>query len=642
MPGPVVHHIVAQKAFARLRGSHKLDIRDPAVRAGLLLGAQGPDFLFFNVKDWPVVGGTPVADAVGQWFGFLDILGEIKEGLLAPLKEVDEQLAQNSATYAQLRAVVVALKGTADTLGATVNAALESIVAKQFAYDVFDNRVGHPSQQASSLCDYKQPGNWWAFDMLHYRRSGRFTQTLFKNAQTPAQRAYALGYMTHYAADVVAHPFINLIAGGPYRTHSQRHKVIETNHDVLAFNKYFKQPELGASKLFEQYIFSAQATPDAIGSIDFKRRRLPGDVQGLLLDSIKAVYRNTALGPQYGRQLTPDDLDTAFSLWLRWFEHATSFLEDITPPQAITLSDELAAIWADAQAKVAAAWAGVGSPGPGQGGVLGFFESIAAAIMAALEVVGALIESALALIDAAAASGLAVASTVIRDLLLLIQQYAYSDLFLGYHRVLVLQGLAYPTKEQADFPQTLHMRNPSWPDAQGRSAPQYAGVFFPLKSYRPAGQESEAHLVYPFSTLAGSPYDIKGRGVREYPASHIGPQDYLGLMSVDLIEGCGKTSDAVYERCMGMGTSGYLDDAVKVTAGGSLGGAVPFSEFVYDRLSRGLTLNDFDLDADRGYGYPSWQIEDPAHATSKEVPLVVEPQPPHNDGAISPRHVKRV
>jgi hypothetical protein len=228
MPGPVVHHIVAEKVFKRLRSSHRLNPNDPLVRAGLLLGAQGPDFLFFNVNDWPLVGGTPVADAVGTWFGFLDTVEEVKTALMAPLEELDEQLEQGSATYAQLKAMVVALKGVSDTLGATVNTALESIVAQHFAYDVFDNRVGHPSQKKVDI-DYTQPGNWWGFDALHYRRSGLFTQTLFRNARTPAQQAYALGYMTHYAADVVLHPYLNLIAGGPYRTHSQRHKVIETN-----------------------------------------------------------------------------------------------------------------------------------------------------------------------------------------------------------------------------------------------------------------------------------------------------------------------------------------------------------------------------------------------------------------------------
>lgn len=628
MPGPVVHHIVAEKAFARLRGRHHLDLADPRVRAGLLLGAQGPDVLFFNVNDWPVVGST-VADAVGTWFGFLDTVEEVKSGLIAPLKELDQELERGSATYAQLRKSVVALKGVADTLGATVNAALESLVVGRFASEVFDKVVGHPSQQPG-MTDYTKPGAWWAFDMLHYRHSGQFTRTLFKRATTPAQRAYALGYATHYAADVVLHPFINMIAGGPYRTHGQRHKVIETNQDVLAFNQHQGRGELGASKLFEQYIFDARAEPSSIGSINFKRRKVDESVKKLLVASVSEVYQGAGVTPSFGRPLKEEHVDTAFSLWLRWFEHSTTFLEDITPPRGVNLSQELADIWADAQAKVAAAWAAVGAPGPGHGGIRGFFEAVAAAILVAFEVAEALLESAAAVIDAAVASGLAIADSGIRDLLLMIQQLAYSELFLRFHHVLVLQGLAYPTTEQADFPQTHHMRSPSERDPRGRSAPDYLRALYPLKAFRPAGMENEAHLIYPFS------------GDCELPRCFAGPDSYVGRASHELIEGYQqRTSADVYGRCAALGLTAYLSEPVDVARDASLGSAVPFSEYVYGRLEQGLELNDFDLDGDRGFGHPSWRVFDPGAKASDAQPLVIDGGL-NTDGSISPRHVKRV
>ena len=34
--------------------------------------------------------------------------------------------------------------------------------------------------------------------------------------------AYSLGYTTHYVTDVVGHPFVNQVVGGPWRLYWQR------------------------------------------------------------------------------------------------------------------------------------------------------------------------------------------------------------------------------------------------------------------------------------------------------------------------------------------------------------------------------------------------------------------------------------
>ena len=47
------------------------------------------------------------------------------------------------------------------------------------------------------------------------------------------QRAYALGYLTHLATDVTGHAFVNAISGGPFRTHWQRHHLVENHIDYL-------------------------------------------------------------------------------------------------------------------------------------------------------------------------------------------------------------------------------------------------------------------------------------------------------------------------------------------------------------------------------------------------------------------------
>src|SRR5262249_55895780 len=71
-------------------------------------------------------------------------------------------------------------------------------------------------------------------DMFHYRKTYQFARQLYANAlladdslpagepsRVPKQQAFALGWMSHCATDVAAHPFTNAKCGGPYRTHWQ-------------------------------------------------------------------------------------------------------------------------------------------------------------------------------------------------------------------------------------------------------------------------------------------------------------------------------------------------------------------------------------------------------------------------------------
>src|SRR5215471_18823951 len=53
-------------------------------------------------------------------------------------------------------------------------------------------------------------------------------------------KAYALGWMTHLATDVTGHPFVNEKSGGPYRTHWQRHHLVENHMDALVYDTNWK------------------------------------------------------------------------------------------------------------------------------------------------------------------------------------------------------------------------------------------------------------------------------------------------------------------------------------------------------------------------------------------------------------------
>lgn len=48
-------------------------------------------------------------------------------------------------------------------------------------------------------------------DRLHRENTGAFLQSLLENAKTESQKSYTLGFLSHYAADCVLHPYIEYL-----------------------------------------------------------------------------------------------------------------------------------------------------------------------------------------------------------------------------------------------------------------------------------------------------------------------------------------------------------------------------------------------------------------------------------------------
>ena len=55
-------------------------------------------------------------------------------------------------------------------------------------------------------------------NIMHRDKTGAFVLDLVQNAATPAQKDYALGFLTHYAADSTVHPYVYacMAQGAPY------------------------------------------------------------------------------------------------------------------------------------------------------------------------------------------------------------------------------------------------------------------------------------------------------------------------------------------------------------------------------------------------------------------------------------------
>lgn len=53
---------------------------------------------------------------------------------------------------------------------------------------------------------------------MHKENTGQFLLCLLQNAHTPTQKSYVAGFLTHYATDKLAHPYVAYLTrnGGPY------------------------------------------------------------------------------------------------------------------------------------------------------------------------------------------------------------------------------------------------------------------------------------------------------------------------------------------------------------------------------------------------------------------------------------------
>jgi hypothetical protein len=253
MPGWYVHLDVARQALPALASNNTaaaqfaaagpsaanltaIARRNPAYAA---LGAIGPD-TFFLLPDFKPPFGQMLwgaADFIKSTYEWWD------DNFLSPYEDQLQPIAMNftdeiNALSGGLVGQISAISSRAMTF---LHSTLESLVLRQ--YDFFGLLgSGVPS-------GYDEQVFFWS-DMLRYRKTYQFAAHLWHkatvalNASTTADdrtrnerhQAFALGWMTHLAADVTGHCFVNEKAGGPYRLHWQRHHLIENHMDARVYD----------------------------------------------------------------------------------------------------------------------------------------------------------------------------------------------------------------------------------------------------------------------------------------------------------------------------------------------------------------------------------------------------------------------
>jgi hypothetical protein len=236
------------------------------------LGAVGPDMFFF-LQDYstPEIPCDEIMLALSAlyyrddqgllddpWEGILSILAETNQTFAKVLKFIIEIekiwkkfketwnksvgiIIDNAAQIAddmsggllfELKEAYEGLKNALISIGA------EEILSEVDIFSWFSLKMRNGFDEKSFL---------WS-DMLHYRQTSRFPQRLFIHAREMISSenelirehgqqliAYAAGWVTHIGTDTITHPYVNQQTGGPFRTHWQRHHLIENHFDAYNY-----------------------------------------------------------------------------------------------------------------------------------------------------------------------------------------------------------------------------------------------------------------------------------------------------------------------------------------------------------------------------------------------------------------------
>ncbi len=615
MSGPALHHLLGEQLRAAIHAGSGLGqdadyatlqalLDDPANLPYFFLGCQGPDILFFNTRDWT---DLPVADFVNAYHDVYDRIEAFRQSILELVPDevirvietaqlAADQVITSSSTLTEVTQLLQQMQQVVDALGADIIEMTKRYVSELSLMDVLTSPLG----------DGEEPGNWWWFDALHYRKTNRYLETLFRNARQSDDKRlllYALGHLTHFTTDVVGHPFVNVNSGGPYRNHGQRHKTGENYQDVCHLHA-FDTRDLNTSKLhiFYNFNFDGTPSPDA-------HTVLPGALAQLIVDTINEVY--PAQDGAYGRPIGTADIDSAYRFYYRWWTSATD-TGVLPPPVPYSLSAEIAEVWEKATDNLGAVGEMLADAinSAGSFSILSIFKALAAALLGAVLAAAALLDALIGMLATLTTAG-------IRAALSLIYDHLYNA-FHTFRLAVALKGLAYPMQQHLDEPRFHQFQDTGNPDSTLRSA-------INLRGHMPARDMAaelawtdwekyfnlERHLIYPDS-------GPELRSTREAPLSYFSatPLHYLfGRIPLD---------QEFIERLTALGAASDPpedgDDAMRLAelqslaadrGSATLGNALDLTAEIHARVARGDRVPAFNLDADRGYAYLCWaQVKD--------------------------------
>lgn len=269
MPGLFSHHGFAKNLAAKLHIPEMLE--HPHFSAW---GAVGPDFLFFHPEEW--------ADAakVRDLSQFVNIGNEAYRSL----KEVTELFSYTLNAYHDIKNWITGgLSGDVDKVSQSMMITLKALLARTVVSEIdFFDQLEPPHHVNPTEANIP---NWYWLDIAHHHRTGDFVGHLFNQAGGDSQlQSYALGWLTHVSADLVGHPYVNLLCGGPYRNHWRRHVLTELCFDTYLWQHWFGKSLSGSRAHLDFSFGSVWGSPT-----------VPGKLVDLLTRTLDQTYGNMGL-----------------------------------------------------------------------------------------------------------------------------------------------------------------------------------------------------------------------------------------------------------------------------------------------------------------------------------------------------------
>ncbi len=338
MPGVAMHILMADLAADTLvePGDAPAQAIINSNKEVYHLGAAGPD-LALLAPDFGD-GAVEFIRALADWHDqYIEPIIQFQEKYIEPISKaidaITEPVAEaiDDATCGLIGDFAAELDLVSQRIGAILQAGLGSIVVSYI--NIFD-KMTPPIQKGKTIED------WFWFDTLHNRRTGDFLDQMWSRAQTDAQKAYVLGYASHYAGDLIGHQFVNTVVGSPARARLQRHHFAENMIDTHVFD-VVRDVDVSGAKVHLQLPHGddVEAEPSLRVLVD-RLNDVPDDMREifeLISESMEATFKDVAHPKRISSEyLTVEHLNVAF--WFLLAAMRASTASFIAPPKP--LSDE--------------------------------------------------------------------------------------------------------------------------------------------------------------------------------------------------------------------------------------------------------------------------------------------------------------
>jgi hypothetical protein len=599
MPKFGVHHVVLADAteqrllLSQNKGVKKAGEVLAANKAAAMLGAVGPDLFFFS-PDYESM------KLITRFYLNVDRALTFYDEIMTPIHTINEKVVDPAQKFVKdLGGETVALiesnlnkvkeaaglfkSAIQSTLFAGVLTGVDTIVDTAFpkASTIFFDKFFTPGVQRNERVNH-----WFWFDVLHYRQTGEFARNLVASARTPAERAYAYGYLSHIATDVVGHPYVNQVVGAPYRLNVQRHVTVENFIDCWKFNKDFGESinatlltRLGLTKTLPDELAVLMHTAFKKTYTSALRRPLrvnldkPGEEGFLTVQQIHETYETFVQIMRIMQKMSVRRPEEPFKGAAEILNKAIAdFLEKPpAPPSAPAKSCG----WKDILGFTAKTKACYSS----------FFKNITGYLQYFGQILAYTIETMLDLCDLIIAAFLAMPALVLLAILYGVQLLVY-EVYRMMHSVLALVGFVYPEPDDLKTSNGLALTTPILDCGEPRTYPRIRDL-------------EASHLVCPTGKVE------EQINVADFnpPSPEVTPDQFI------------KDREFKVENFLAYATSPTPAQTGKVqNTRAHLGNATSFTEFMIalaahpnvSEKDKNLVFTNWNLDSDRGHGYKVW------------------------------------